>query len=363
MSVTAFAQTTVTTSPPVKSVQANLDTFYITTTTKVVTTVASDTVIHKYVKPTPPVVVSANPGGVALTVLTYSNQSNINISNKTIAGKSLVFNNCNGVIVNLCQFNGLKGTNLYAVTFNNCTNVTCTNNFGTMYCKFVMVKGGSGINVSNNQYLNLYEPVIYNGDFAHAIQFNGVTGAGNKISNNNIENIQGQCINPHDIINLYGCSGTSTSHIIVTGNQIRGGMVQAVLISTGATGAGITLDNGNYIDVTNNKLVNPGCAAIQVNGTHTNILVDNNQGVSLISSKVAMDGIVALGGKTNVTLSNNKINWLKWNGATGTNYPGGEVLFWFGGSASPAGIKLINNTFDKTLTPSILPAIIITYHL
>lgn len=349
ISAKCFAQTTVT-----RTVQANLDTLVTTTS------VSSVTLKYK-----PPVVTSPNPGGTVIASTTYSNQSNINLTNRTINGGTLVFNNCTNVVVNLCIFNGLTGKNLYAVTFNNCTNVTCTNNFGTMYCKFVMVKGGSTINISNNQYLNLYEPVVYNGDFAHAIQFNGVTGAGNQIVNNTIENVPGQCVNPHDVINLVNCVGTSTSHVLVKGNRIRGGMINDNFGK--GTGAGITLDNGTYIDVVGNIGVNPGAAFIQANtyngGTHTNVLIDGNTTVSLIKSNVAADGYVALGSKTNVTISNNKANWINKNGKTGTNFPGGEVLMWFGGSANPAGIKLINNSFDQALTPAVLPDKLLTYHL
>jgi len=357
VAISTFGQTTVSVT---RQVKANLDTVVKTTTTTV------DSVIKKYV---PPVVTQPgdgkNPGGPELQVLTYNNQSNITLVSKTITGKSLVFNNCTNIVVNLCTFNGGKGTNAYAVTFNNCTNVTATFNFGTMYCNFFRVKGGTNIKVNSNQLLNLYEPKIYLGDFAHAIRFESVTGAGNEVKDNIIENVPGVCVNPHDIINLVNCSGTSASHFLVSGNKIRGGMI--VDGFNLGTGAGITLDNGLNIDVVKNTGVNNGAAFIQANtyngGTHTNVLIDSNIGVSLIKSSVAHDGIVALGSKTNVTISNNKINWINLNGKTGTNFPGGEVLFWFGGSANPNGIKRINNTFDKTLTANVLPAVMITYHL
>lgn len=314
----------------------------------------------------PPPSTGTNPGGAEFTgPYSYSKQNNINISGKTLSGKTLSFDGCNNITINLCAFNGGKGTNLYAINLNNCTNVNITNSFGTMYCDFVHAKGCSNIKVNNNQVLNLYEPTIYLNDFAHAIRFENVTGAGNEVKNNIIENVQGQCVNPHDIINLVNCVGTASSHIIVSGNKIRGGMISDNFGK--GTGAGITLDNGTYIDVLNNIGVNPGCAFIQANtyngGTHNTVLIDGNVTVSLIKSSVSHDAYVALGSKSNMTISNNKANWLKFNGATGTNYSGGEVLFWFGGSANPSGIKLINNSFDKSLTADILPKQIITYHL
>lgn len=337
LSLSSFGQTVT------KAVLANLDTLVTTTTVKY------DTLHYKQ-----PI-----PGGVISPPATYSNQSNITISSKTFNGSTLSFSNCSNVHITWCRFNGGTGTNLYAINFYNCTNVTVDYCYGTMYCKFVMVKGGIGIKVNNNQFLNLYEPVVYNADFAHAIQFNGVTGAGNQVTNNTIENTSA-AVHPHDIINLYNCSGTTASHILVSENVIRGGQTIAWPTS-GDTGAGITLDNGNYIDVTNNVGVNPGCAFIQVNGTHNNILVDNNKGVSLIVSKVSADCFIALGSKTNVTFSNNQANWLKRNGAYGV-YPGGETGFWAGGGFPPSGITFVNNNwFNKALLPTVIPATLITY--
>lgn len=349
-----FGQTTVT-----RVVQANLDTLVTTTT------ISSVTLKYKPPVVTPPNT-GTNPGGAEFAgPYSYSKQNNINISGKTLSGKTLSFDGCSNITINLCAFNGGKGTNLYAINLNNCTNVNITNSFGTMYCDFVHAKGGSNIKINGNQVLNLYEPTIYASDFAHAIRFESVTGAGNEIQNNIIENVQGVAVNPHDIINLVNCAGTSASHLLVKGNKIRGGMVTDGFGK--GTGAGITLDNGTYIDVLNNIGVNPGAAFIQANtyngGTHLNVLIDGNTTVSLIKSNVAHDAYIGLGSKTNVTISNNKANWLKFNGATGTNYSGGEVLFWFGGSANPSGIKLINNSFDKTLTPAVLPVKLITYHL
>lgn len=318
----------------------------------------------------PPVITppntGTNPGGPEFTgPYSYSKQSNINISGKTFTGKTLSFDGCSNITINLCTFNGGKGTNLYAINLNNCTNVNITNSFGTMYCDFVHAKGGSNIKVNGNQVLNLYEPTIYANDFAHAIRFESVTGAGNEIKANIIENVPGVCVNPHDIINLVNCVGTASSHIIVSGNKIRGGMVTDGFGK--GTGAGITLDNGTYIDVTKNIGVNPGAAFIQANtyngGTHNSVLIDGNIAVSLIKSSVSHDAYIGLGSKTNVTISNNKANWIKFNGATGGSYPGGEVLLWMGSNSTTPGIKLINNTFDKTLTNSILPDKIITYHL
>lgn len=349
-------------TPQAKKAVDSIETLYSGQEVNAITKVNFDA---KPVTP-PPVDPGTNPGGPEFTgPYSYGKQNNINISGKTLSGKTLSFDGCNNITINLCAFNGGKGTNLYAINLNNCTNVNITNSFGTMYCDFVHAKGGSNIKVNNNQVLNLYEPVVYLGDFAHAIRFESVTGAGNEIKDNIIENVQGVAVNAHDIINLVNCVGTSSSHIIVSGNKIRGGMVVDGLKK--GTGAGITLDNGTYIDVTNNIGVNPGCAFIQANtyngGTHSNVLIDGNTTVSLIKSSVAQDGYIALGSKINVTISNNKANWINKNGKTGTNFPGGEVLFWFGGSANPAGIKLVNNGFDKSLTADILSKVIITYHL
>lgn len=323
--------TTICSFGQVRTILPNLDTLVTTYDT-----------LH-YIRP--------NPGGAVIYSNTYNNVSNLTISNRTLNGGTLTFNSCSNIHITMCKLNGGMGTNAYAIVLNNCANVTVDYCYGTMYCKFIAVKGGSGIKTNYNQFRDLYEPALYGNDFAHAIQYNGVTGAGNQINNNRIL-ITNASVHPHDLINLYNCSGTSTGHIIVSGNISSGGQTVAWPIP-GDTGAGITLDNGSYIDVTNNIGVNPGCAFIQVNGTHSNILVDSNKGVSLIASQVSADCYIALGSKTNVIFSNNQANWLKRNGAYGI-YPGGETGFWGGGGFPPAGIIFINNNwFNKSLSPAI----------
>lgn len=308
-----------------------------------------------------------NPGGTPSKPVSYSGKSNFTISGLSFSGGTsdfLTLTNCSNVHITLCSF---ANANVWAINLSNCTNVTVDNCFFTMICKGVMAKGGSGINVINNQFLNLNEPVVYKGDFAHFVQFNGVTGAGNRINNNAFENIYGVAVHPHDLINCFNCAGTSADPLQVNNNVMRGGMVDGGWPGSGDTGAGITFDNGTNIICQGNKGVNPGCAFIQINtvsgGTHNNVIVSGNQGVSLIPSKVAADGIIALGTKVNVQINNNLINWLKYNGAHGV-FAGGETGFWAGGKFPPVGITMTgNNWFDTTLTASILPSQIITYHL
>lgn len=367
VTVTAYSQTTKITS---QHFNANGDTVLVTTTTQIVTTVTVDSVVKKYVKPAPPVVVVTNPGGPASRPVTYSNKSNFSINNLSFSGGTsdfITLSNCSNVHITLCRF---SGADVWAINLQNCTNITIDNCFFTMVCKGVMAKGGSGIKVNNNQFLNLYEPGsvkadAYKGDFAHFVQFNAVTGAGNQINLNRFENIHGQAVHPHDIINCFNCSGTAASPLQVIGNWIRGGQVDGGWPGSGDTGAGITFDNGAYILCQGNIGVNPGCAWIQINtangGTHSNVTIDSNVGVSLIASKVAADGIIAEGSKSNVTISNNHINWLKWNGAHGI-YPGNETGYWNGSpTINPAITFTKNNWYDTNINASILPATIITY--
>lgn len=310
--------------------------------------------------PAPP---TDNPGGPVTPGATYNNQSNITISNKTFnaaKGDILTFNNCNTVHVTKCIFNN---GNVWGCVFNNCQNVTFDFNYGEMLCKMAVAVNCQGVKFDNNQFLNLNEPILYKSDFAHVLQFNNVSGVGNSISGNIIENIYGKAVHPHDLINCYNSAGTKDSPLVVAFNKLRGGMVDGGWPNSGDTGAGITFDNGSFIDCHDNIGVNPGCAFIQTNGTHSDVNVHDNQGVSLIASKVAADGVIALGAKTRVAFSNLRINWLKYNNAHGV-YAGGETGFWAGGAFPPAGVTMTNNNwFDQTLTADILPKQILTYHL
>lgn len=339
------AQTTI-----IKTVLPSLDTLRVTTT--VTTSVKYDTLKYKVTK----------PGGLTSNPVTYSYKSNFTISSLSFAGGSsdfITLNNCSNVHITMCRF---SGANVWAIVLINCKNITIDYNFFISVCKGVAaINCTGGIKINNNQLLNLYEPILYKNDFAHAFQLNSCTGGGNQINYNTIENIYGAAIHPHDIINLYNTRGLQGDSVQVIGNKIRGGQVDGGWPNSGSTGAGITLDNGSYITVRNNIGINPGCAFIQVNGTHSNILVDNNLGVSLISSKVAADAFIALGAKTNVTFSNNRANWRKWNGAYGV-YPGGETGLWTGSSTINPAIRFVNNKwFDTTLSTPLLPSTIITW--
>lgn len=350
ISAKCFAQTTVT-----RTVQANFDTLVTTTTVSSVTL--------KYKPPVTPPSTGTNPGGPVTKGATYNNQSNITITAKTFhaAGTDiLTFNNCTNVTITWCSFDS---GNVWGVVFNNCKNVIFMYNYGTKLCKMAAALNSQNVKFDHNQFLNLYEPTIYRGDFAHVFQFNNVTGAGNSISYNTIENIQGVAVHAHDLINCYNSSGIKGDSLLVIGNVMRGGQIDGGWPNSGDTGAGITFDNGAWFSCRNNVGVNPGCAFIQTNGTHSDAVIANNTGVSLIASKVAADGIIALGAKSRIQFNFNRINWLKKNGAHGI-YSGGETGWWSGGQFPQSGIIFKgNNWFDQNLTADILPKQILTYHL
>jgi len=137
---------------------------------------------------------------------------------------------------------------------------------------------GTGIYVassSNAQVLNNNLAHIQGTPRANFVQFNKVTGAGNRIMcNSGIQDAYGtvgSLDSIEDNISLYASSGTSSDPILVVGNKVKHG-------GPSKTGSGIMLgDNGgSNIIARDNVVVNSGNVGIGVSGG-TNIQVINNK--------------------------------------------------------------------------------------
>lgn len=276
--------------------------------------------------------------------ISYNGKSNLTISGLSIQGGTancITLINCSNIHVTQCSFGNATnvGVNMY-----NCSNITID------YCYFTRLTTGvyatactGGIVVDHNQFLNMQGPFPR----GQATQFNQCNGTGNSISNNMIQNIDGQC-STQEIISVYKSNGTAASPIQVNSNWIIGG-------GPSLTCGGLQLgDNGgSYIYASNNIMVNPGAVGLSVSGGD-HITVVNNTVYSSATS-ISNTGVSVWGqagyAVTNCTVSGNKIKFYNKSGA--------ENDHWIGsGTATPTGWS--TNTWGASLTAAILPTSVIT---
>jgi len=278
-------------------------------------------------------------------VINYTNQHDITISGLLIKGgsvPSITLTNCYNIHITHCSLG--NSTNV-AINMYNCRNITVDYNYISNASTgiYVVSTTQGGIVLQFNQFLNMQGPYPR----GQAIQFNQVSGAGNNISYNKMQNVAGQS-STYESINMYKSHGTSTSPILITGNSIRGGGPAS---SSGAIQLG---DNGgSYITATGNAIVNSGAVGISISGGD-HIVATNN---SIYSSQTSSSnvGIVvwaqAGAAITNCTVSGNKVNWTSKSGAHNDKWIGS-------GTPTPSGWSA--NTWNAALSSSLLPANIIS---
>jgi hypothetical protein len=243
---------------------------------------------------------------------------------------------CSNITIKNCRFLFAKGNGVQIL---NSKNVTVINCFFENTSAGVYAYQSSGVNVSGNRFRNMQGPFPK----GQMVQFNEVTGAGNKINYNKCQNVMDKSY-PEDAINLYKTYGTAASPVEVTGNRILGG-------GPSKSGGGIMVgDNGGaYVIVKNNILVNPGQYGIGIAGG-TNISVTQN----IVFGKKQPFTNVGIyiwnqhsSGCSLNTVSNNKVNWTKADG----EISGG----WNQGNCGPVAGWETNNwaaTVDSTLLPA-----------
>ncbi len=281
-----------------------------------------------------------------------------NVSGKTISGDSInsrganvnqvTLNNCSNIHITKMYLINTQGM---SIRLNNCKNITIDSCFmGNMAvgiyaenCQSIKANANQGLNLDNNG---------KTGYFAHFIQFNNVTGGGSQINYNRVENIAGQAVNPHDILNVYKSSGLKGDSIQVIGNWIRGGQLE--LNSRGDNGAaGIVVGDlgGSYQVCRNNILVNPGYVGIQAQGG-THIKVDHN----LIYSEQSPASLVGMAWgnysgapASDIVYAYNKVKWFNLRNLEDDHNEHGDKA-----------VTLISNTWGADINASILPKVIIT---
>ena len=285
--------------------------------------------------------------------INYRHRNNLTISGLSIdalgASTTLIMlSNCANVHITNCR---LLNTASFAIYLLNCTNVTIDQNFISNAGFGVYVQYGQTAKINNNQILNING--IDTQSLGHAVQFDNVNGGGNQINNNQIENLAGAALHPHDILNVHQSNGLPGDSIQVIGNWIRGGQT-SLWPTTQSAAAGIVLgDNGGSYQVCrNNIVVNGGRIGIQAQGGN-HIMIDHNQ-IYGISMPITLVGL-AWGNWSGLPSSDvtYAYNWVKWY-----NFDGSEVDHFE--SNQFGDVVLIGNQWRANINAGILPSTIIT---
>jgi hypothetical protein len=280
---------------------------------------------------------------VAKSNTTYSGLL-IDLKSSSTTGISL--NNLTNVHITNCKIINTKG---FAINLNNCSNVTIENTFIKNVGFGIYAQNSKSVKVNGNQLLNMNG--INTSSLGHAIQYNNVTGGGNQINYNRIENISGVALHPHDVINLYKSSGVRGDSVQVIGNWIRGGQ-RTLWPTSGSGAAGIVVGDlgGDYQVCRNNTLISPGYVGIQAQGGN-HIKVDHNKIFSYSSpaSLVGMSwGNYSGQSSSDVVYAYNQVKWFNLRNLEDDK------------PANTSGLTEIGNVWGANLDSGILPSTIIT---
>jgi len=285
-------------------------------------------------------------------VIQHTRQSNFVIEGLEFSGTQgdiISLYACENVII---RNNKFLSSNNIGIYLTDCKNITIIDNSFDNVRTALRAHRSETVKFDYNDVFNLGGLLALSDNTINgfAALFDKVTGSGNSISYNAIENIFGDS-SPGDIINVNQSNGTLQSPIIVKGNWIRGG-------GPSPNGGGILLGDigGSYQIAEDNILVDPGQYGIGIAGGH-NMTVRNNK----IYAKKQYFTNVALyatnyyenefGKSHTIRMENNIVNYTNSNGVSGQSW-------WIGDNMKPvAGIE--TNKYDKNLTASILPTKII----
>jgi hypothetical protein len=232
------------------------------------------------------------------------------------------------VLIENLRFEDIKGIAIYIkysrnVTIRNCffneateeaINIEGSSNILIENCLFNKANAGvyamesQLIKVINNQFINARQRLGEGrGQF---VQFNGVTGEGNVIENNQGENFAGES-DPEDLISLFKSYGTAASPILIRNNTFRGG-------GPSLSGGGIMTGDygGGYIKVENNTLIDPGQYGIATAGGNDITIINNKiYGKQQFFTNNPLYVWGQLGVACyNINVTGNRANWTDKNG-------------------------------------------------
>ncbi|MGZ3944608.1 MAG: right-handed parallel beta-helix repeat-containing protein [Mucilaginibacter sp.] len=275
---------------------------------------------------------------INIPAIVYHNRSNITISG--ISTTSIRLMNCSNIKITNCKVGNTPGV---GITISGCSNVSVSGTYLYNAASGVYAVDSQGINISGNFGLNMQGP-FPRGQF---VQFDNVTGAGNRVDSNRFQNILGQS-DAEDAISIYKSSGTANDPIQVNENQIRGG-------GPSDSGSGIMIGDGGgqYVTANRNTLVDPGQCGMGIAGGSNMTLSGNN----IYGKQQSFTNVgvyywnQSRESSSAITISNNAINFTMHNGELNNVYlaHGGTV---------PTGWS--TNYYDKSLGEVALPTTLVT---
>lgn len=263
-------------------------------------------------------------------------------------GHCLTSSNVTNVTIEYCIFKQSNAVGFRPVGGNNLTIQKCL--FTDVVMGIFVFDQTGNLKIKNNWGLNFQwdrtAPIpgtFRNGQFIHTAN---VTGSGNEILDNRIENVFGRSYN-EDCINLYNGHGTSASHFKVRKNLIRGG-------GTSGTGGGILAGDacGTYNDLDSNRLVHPGWYGVQIFGGSNNRAINNYVFSEPQMPWNSVGYLIYDGGCscTNATMNTTNVSRYRRSAVL---YGGNIYNFEDGGGCTPGGTFSV--TSSTTLTEANMP--------
>jgi hypothetical protein len=264
------------------------------------------------------------------------NTTTVNTGPKTASGPITISNQSGAVIENL----SISNPNGACIRVIGSSNVTIRNStIGPCGDWAVFIDKSSGVTVEKNTIKTASSKggvyghsssgvAVLGNTISHSgrnpIQFDKVTGAGNRIEGNSVSSSPSE-----DMINVFKSGGTSGSWLRIVGNTLKDNTGQS------RSGSGIMLGDagGSYVLVEGNKLTNPGQAGIGVAGG-SNIRVLNN---TVVSAQFAWSNVgIYVWDQYNsnchsIEVRGNNVSWLNSSGQNNPAWLGGgcgDVAGW-----------------------------------
>lgn len=192
--------------------------------------------------------------------LTLTSVHNAIISGISTSQITLV--SCENITIKHCQVSNGKRP---GINISKCTNIKIDSCYLSEVPTGISAENSQTISVTNCQAKNMLGP-FPEGQF---VQFKNVSGAGNQVRFNKVENVLDKSY-AEDVISMLKSNGLPLSPILIEGNWIRGG-------GPSHSGGGIMLGDGggSYMVAKNNLLVDPGEYGMAVSGGSNMSIVNN----------------------------------------------------------------------------------------
>jgi hypothetical protein len=207
----------------------------------------------------------SNPSGTC--ILINNGSRNILIENSEIGPCRINGIDIRGSMTVKVQNSYIHDIKNVAVATSNVTGHHVYNNRIERYKKGVLSVASRQIVVRHNKFLN-GNPWKFS-TAGQTVQFNAVTGAGNRVNCNVVENRPGESY-VEDVINMYKSFGVSEDPIQIMSNKIKGGGP-----STSGTGINPADFGSSYVLVKDNILVDPGTIGTGIWGGHHLQIINN----------------------------------------------------------------------------------------